>query len=100
MQSTCEKIKENVKHDCKEESYHIEEISTETLKNEIDQQLLNNKKIERKVFDLNSLESEEEDTSDCSTDEDSSGDWNDGAMMNEQIKRIRYQNDLLLFWIE
>ena len=37
-----EKINANVQHNGNEESYHIEEVSMETLKNEIDKQLLNN----------------------------------------------------------
>ena len=47
-------------------------------------------KIEREVVDLISIDSEEEDASDCSTDEDSSDDLDVGAKMNKQMKHIRY----------
>ena len=39
--TTHEKINANVQHDGNEESYHIEEVSMETLENEIDKQLQN-----------------------------------------------------------
>jgi len=72
----------------------------ETFQKEIDQHLLKNYKIEHEGSDLTSSDSEEEDTSDFSTDEDFSGDLNYGTKMNEQMKRIRYQNELLLFRLE
>ena len=72
----------------------------ETFQKEIDQHLLHNYKIEHEGSDLTSSDSEEEDTSDFSTDEDFSGDLNYGTKMNEQMKRIRYQNELLLFRLE
>ena len=72
----------------------------ETFQKEIDQHLLKNYKIKHEGSDLTSSDSEEEDTSDFSTDEDFSGDLNYGTKMNEQMKRIRYQNELLLFRLE
>ena len=59
-----DKINENVKHDCNKESYHIEEVSMKTLENEINQQLLNDKKY---IID-DDADSEDDDRSYISTD--------------------------------
>jgi len=66
-------------------------------------------KIEREVFDLISIDSDEEDTSDCTIDEVSTGDVkesaksdndNNMAKLNVDIESILYQNELLLVCLE
>ena len=66
-------------------------------------------KSEREVFDLISIDSEEETTSNCTTDEDSTGDLkvpetsendNNISTSNVEIERILYQNELMIVWLE